>query len=71
MLPAVVVFILPLLTAISGAHLAGRWCPGESFGEVGRWQAVGTLIGLLVGAGLAKLLLSVPRRPRPSGNEER
>ena len=54
---AVAVFILPLVGAIAGGHLAGSAWAENSFGSVGRWQSGGILAGLLVGVVLAKLLL--------------
>ena len=51
------VFLLPLATAIGGAYLLGHWGADASFGSLGRWQTGGAVAGLLLGVGLARLLL--------------
>ena len=60
--PAMVVFLLPLLTAIGGAYVAGHWWAGDSPGSLARWQTAGAVVGGLVGVGMAKLLLVLRRR---------
>ena len=57
-LPAAAVFLLPLVAAMGGAYLAGHWWAGASFASPGRWQAGGAVGGLILGAGLARLLLT-------------
>jgi hypothetical protein len=56
------VFLLPLGTAIGGAYLAGRCFASDSFVLLGLWQAAGLLVGLAVGALLAKGLLHIAQR---------
>ena len=53
----IVVFILPLLTSITGAYLAGKWSSQDSGQSLAGWQAAGMLAGLAAGIGTAKLLL--------------
>ena len=55
--PVMAVFLLPLIVAIGGAYAAGHWWADASFASLGRWQTGGAVVGLLVGVGLAKLLL--------------
>jgi hypothetical protein len=60
--PAMVVFLLPLLIAIGGAYGAGYWWAGDSPGSLARWQTAGAVVGGLVGVGMAKSLLGLRRR---------
>lgn len=53
---ASVVFLLPLLTGILAAFLAGRFAVGE--GERGVWQFGALLAGLLVGVAFARVLIN-------------
>jgi hypothetical protein len=54
---ATLVFLVPLVTAIASAHLAGHWWAEESFDSLGRWQAGGGLVGLIVGVVAARGLI--------------
>ncbi|MCK4340518.1 MAG: hypothetical protein KAY37_02195 [Phycisphaerae bacterium] len=55
------VFIVPPLTAIGGAYLAGKWAdPSEA--ALGYWQTGGAVVGFFVGVGLAKLVFWTRRR---------
>ena len=65
-LPATAVFLLPLVAAMGGAYLTGRWWAGASFASGGWWQAGGAMGGLILGAGLARLLLMRLRGRRTS-----
>lgn len=65
-LPATAVFLLPLVAAVGGAYLTGRWWAGASFASRGWWQAGGAVGGLILGAGLARLLLMRLRGRRTS-----
>jgi hypothetical protein len=55
-------FILPLVTAIGGAFLAGRWLAGPVQQLLGVWQTGGAIVGFVAGVGLAKLVFWVRRR---------
>jgi MFS family permease len=56
-LPALVVFIMPLLTGITGAYLAAHWWAQDNFASVGGWQTAGLFGGLIAGILLAKIML--------------
>lgn len=55
-LPAITVFLLPMVTAIGGAHLSASWWAQATVESVNRWQAGGALAGLAVGVMMAKLI---------------
>lgn len=63
---ALAVFILPLASAIAGAHLVGRWCVGLADGSIAAGQAAGIVVGFLVGVGVAKVVL-LWLRPKGAG----
>ncbi len=52
------VFLLPLASAILGASLMDKLWTAESALPVSLWQSLGLIVGLAVGAGLAKLALA-------------
>jgi positive regulator of sigma E activity len=61
-LPAVVVFLLPLASAIVCSHLTGRMWAGDDAAWSAQWQIVGMAAGLAAGITAAKLLIRVVRR---------
>ena len=58
------VFIFPILTAVTGAWLAGARWGGSTSVSQGLWQVGGALVGVVVGVGAAKLLIRVMARRR-------
>ncbi|UCF33486.1 MAG: hypothetical protein JSV78_14240 [Phycisphaerales bacterium] len=56
---AVVVFLMPPATAIGGAYLAGRFFAERTYESLGQWQTAGAMIGLAIGAALARLLIGL------------
>lgn len=58
-LTVLVVFILPLLSAILVAFVAGKWFAEETASSLARWQVGGLLVGMAAGVGLAKLLIHI------------
>ena len=62
----ILVFILPLATAIGGAFLAGNWWAGPSRASLGLWQTIGAVVGFFIGVGLAKLVFWTRRRSLPA-----
>lgn len=67
--PAIVVFVFPLVTAVLGAYLSGRWWPAESPDTLGWHQACGLAAGLVIGVVLARIILREGRRRVPSGRK--
>jgi hypothetical protein len=63
------VFILPLATAIGGAFLAGRWLAGPAPQLLGLWQTGGAIVGFSAGVGLAKLVFWARRRLADGGRQ--
>lgn len=70
-LTVILVFILPLGTAIIGAMLADQWIPQAGPALAGTVQIGGSVIGFFVGVGLARLVFWTRRRfaPMDGGNE--
>ena len=65
------VFILPLASAILGAHLAERWYAESAHVSALVCQVVGGGVGLLIGIALAKIIIACVRRPgRSSGGAQ-
>jgi len=62
---AVLVFLVPMATAIIGAYVAGRWFAGPAETSLGFWQPAGAFVGFFAGVGLAKLVLWMCRRFLP------
>lgn len=61
-LPAIVVFLLPLATAIVCSHLvAGTWA-GDDAASRAQWQIVGMAGGLALGIAAAKIMTIIMRR---------
>lgn len=60
-----VVFLLPLVSGIAGAQLAGRWCTNLEQPAGGFWQLVGLLGGFATGVLTARVLVSWMRRLWP------
>ncbi len=66
---ALVIFIVPLASAIGGAFLAERlWADGTPEATQ-RWQIIGLFAGLIVGVALAKLLVHLSRISRHVCND--
>jgi hypothetical protein len=61
-LTAMTVFLLPLLCGIVSGLLGSRLLADGTSASIGRWQTAGMLLGLVAGAGLAKLLLQAMYR---------
>lgn len=66
---AMLVFLLPLLTGIAGAFVAGRWSAASSPGSLDRWQMSGMFVGLLLGVLVARLLLSLIRQDEQTASK--
>jgi hypothetical protein len=66
------VFLLPLLTGIAGAFLAGHFGAGRTPTSTGWWQFLGMIAGLILGVTLAKLVVRLCRQEQscPHGGEE-
>lgn len=62
----VLVFIVPLATAVLGAYLSEAWWANGSRLAPATWQLLGALGGFFAGVGLAKLVLWVGRAYLPS-----
>ena len=62
---SMVVFLLPLLTAMVGAYYVGAWQAGAGTVALGWWQALGAVIGFAAGIPIARLLVAVIRRINP------
>ena len=58
------VFIVPLLMAIIGTWAFPKWFAEATPTSHGRWEAIGLLVGLSIGVGLAKLLVLLIRKRR-------
>lgn len=58
----ILVFIVPLVTAIVAAHLAGQWNTKLSGTALGWWQCGGGVAGFFVGVALARAALWFLRR---------
>lgn len=71
LMSAMLAFVLPLMTAMAGAYLAGQCVSPSSVGSLGRWQALGMAGGLVMGVILAKLLLGLIRQGRASTGYEK
>ena len=56
------VFILPLATAIGGVYATGHYLAGPSGRWLGWWQTCGALAGFFAGVGLARLVFWARRR---------
>ncbi|MGD8452172.1 MAG: hypothetical protein PVJ57_10170 [Phycisphaerae bacterium] len=66
------VFLLPLVSALAGAWAAGRLLAVKSGASLGWWQFAGMLLGLAVGAAIAKgllMLVSNQRKDSAGGGE--
>lgn len=59
---ALLVFILPLITAVIGAYLAGRYGTGATAAWLGYWQVAGAVVGFFAGVGLARFVFWTRRR---------
>ncbi len=59
------VFILPLATAIGGAYASGRYLADAEGHSLGWWQAGGAIVGFFAGVGLARLALWARRHRNP------
>jgi hypothetical protein len=66
----VMVFLLPLVTGIAGAHLTGWWLAQNSAVALSLWQIMGLLGGVGVGVMLARCFVTLTRRWRPGCGEE-
>jgi len=66
---AIVVFILPMMTAILGAWLASNWGAQANFASLGRWQTSGMVTGFILGVLVAKFLL-IPLLGRQFGHKK-
>ena len=62
----ILVFIVPLATAIIGAYLGGLWLSGPTETLLWLWQLAGAIVGFLAGVGLARLVLWSRRRYWPT-----
>lgn len=58
-LPALLVFVLPLLTGIAGSYLAAYWWARDTIASVDGWQSAGLIGGLVVGILVAKIVLGL------------
>lgn len=68
---AVLVFIVPLLTAVSGAYLLDQWELDPSPLPAATTQIAGAVIGFFVGVSLARLVVWVcGRRAASQGDAE-
>jgi hypothetical protein len=56
---AVLVFLVPLASAILGAFYAGRLAATEQVGLLGLWQVGGAVVGFLGGVAVAKCVFWV------------
>jgi|GEM_PF-2093353 len=56
------VFILPLMSAIGGAYAGGRCLAAAEGRWLGWWQAGGAIVGFFAGVGLARLVFWTRRR---------
>lgn len=65
---ALAVFILPVVTAVTGAWLGGTWSAGATNISQSLWQSGGALAGLAVGIGAAKLLVLLMERRRAASD---
>jgi len=64
------VFLLPLVCAVIGSWLGGRYGARLGLTTLGLRQGLGMLGGLAVGVGLAKLIIRWARtRPMPDGGD--
>jgi divalent metal cation (Fe/Co/Zn/Cd) transporter len=61
-LAVILVFILPLATAIGGAYLAGHYSAGPTQSAQPLWQVAGAVAGFFVGVALARLVFWTRRR---------
>jgi hypothetical protein len=65
---ALAVFILPIVTAVTGAWLGGTWWADATTVAQYLWQAGGALAGLALGIGAAKALILVMERRRAASD---
>ena len=65
---ALAVFIVPIVTAVTGAWLSGAWWAGATALSRSLWQAGGALAGLAVGIGGAKALVVLMERRRAASD---
>ncbi|NLE60100.1 MAG: SoxR reducing system RseC family protein [Planctomycetes bacterium] len=68
-LPAIVVFLLPLATAIVCSHLVARMWAGDDAASRAQWQVVGMAGGLVLGIAAAKIMTTIMRRRGRRTNE--
>lgn len=66
-LAVILVFILPLATAIGGAYVVGEVLVGPARAGAGVWQLAGAVAGFFAGVGLARLVFWARRRFASAG----
>jgi hypothetical protein len=65
---ALAAFIVPIVTAVTGAWLSGAWWAEATTLSQSLWQAGGAVAGLAVGIGAAKALVLLMRRRRAASD---